>query len=441
MTISKRQEQWLNIAEEIPKCTSSTMMKAREKAKNILAQLPLPRYGSEHYKRFDVDTFLEHSWEIDTLATKGIVVNPLDFQCHTMTDDAIQCRYIGGKFYLLQDLPADTAFYIGSFSDFEQRYPQIASRYLFSMASLQKDPLAALNMLFSDDILVIYTPKGIKIDRPIHLVQYTGLTEGREQIGFPHTIVIAEEESEIRLLSCDHSIHKGRYAKLGLIEIYAEEGSRVEYYDVEESLEGTERLHNVHIHQAKKSNVLIESITIQNGSTRNNFYCDLAGEEAILDIDGLCILDGEQKADNWSEILHSVPNCTSDELFKYTVNDRAVGNFSGKIYVAKDAQKTAAYQNNRNLILSKTGKMFSKPQLEIYADDVRCSHGMTTGELSEDALFYLLQRGIPITEARLMLTIAFMSDVLAHIRLDSLRERLAEVVANRFRGIPFYCQK
>lgn len=115
-------------------------------------------------------------------------------------------------------------------------------------------------------------------------------------------------------------------------------------------------MHNVHIHQASKSNVLIESLTPQNGKTCNNFYCDLAGEEAVLDIDGLCILDGEQKADNWSEIRHSVPHCTSDELFKYTVNDRAVGSFSGKIYVAKDAQKTTAYQNNRNLVLSKMAR-------------------------------------------------------------------------------------
>ena len=148
----------------------------------------------------------------------------------------------------------------------------------------------------------------------------------------------------------------------------------------------------------------------------------------------MSILDKEQQLDTYSHITHAVPYCTSNELFKNVLDDHAVGAFSGRILVKEDAQKTAAYQTNRNLCATREARMYSKPQLEIYADDVKCSHGMTTGQLDETALFYMQSRGIPRDEARMLLSVAVTADVIDYVRLDALKDRLHKLVEKRFRG-------
>jgi Fe-S cluster assembly protein SufD len=166
----------------------------------------------------------------------------------------------------------------------------------------------------------------------------------------------------------------------------------------------------------------------------------LEGAKAETHLLGMAIMDNQQKIDNFTLINHHVPDCHSNELFKYVLDDEAVGAFSGRIIVAQDAQKTQAYQNNSNLLGSSDCRMFSKPQLEIYADDVKCSHGMTTGQLDETALFYMRSRGIPKEEAVLLLKFAFTNDVIRGIRLENLRDRLKLLVEKRFRGELITCQ-
>ena len=168
--------------------------------------------------------------------------------------------------------------------------------------------------------------------------------------------------------------------------------------------------------------------------TRNNYYINLKGEGAEAILAGMAIADKEQQVDTYSHITHAVPHCTSNELIKYVLNDRAIGAFSGRILVKEGADKTEAYQTNRNLCATREARMYSKPQLEIYADDVKCSHGMTTGQLDENALFYMQSRGIPLDEARMLLSVAFTSDVIEHVRVDALKDRLHKLVEKRFRG-------
>ena len=178
----------------------------------------------------------------------------------------------------------------------------------------------------------------------------------------------------------------------------------------------------------------MNGITLTNGLTRNNYYVELDGAHATTSLCGMSVLDKEQQLDTYSLITHTAPNCVSDELFKYVLNDHAVGAFSGRILVKEGAEKTEAYQSNRNLCATREAHMYSKPQLEIYADDVKCSHGMTTGQLDENALFYMRSRGIPLEEARMLLSVAFMADVIEHVRLDALKDRLHKLVEKRFRG-------
>lgn len=411
----------------------------RGEALELLNREGLPMTGSEDYKRFDLTGIVE--------------------QEHTMPFEApIKLEEYQGKKHctltglqsnshclLVEEQPLadnnEPGVFFGALKEFEAKYPGVAEKYLGTMPSVRKDALSAYNTLLSQTVTVLYITKGTIIEDAIHMVRLSGFEEGSNRWSSPRLLIIAEEGSQARLLSCDHAKGTASFVSNTVVEIYAEKDSRFEFYDLEDTSSSSIRLQTLHVSQEENSYVDIHSLTIQNGKTRNNFFADLKGAHAELYLNGICILDDEQKADNYSFIRHSVSGCHSDETFKYTLNDNAVGSFSGKIYVALDAQQTTAYQNNRNLLLSPKAKMYSKPHLEIYADDVKCSHGMTTGELDNNALFYMQQRGIPFVEAKLLLTIAFMSEVLEKIQLVPLRERLIQAVENRYRGLPGFCHK
>ena len=217
-------------------------------------------------------------------------------------------------------------------------------------------------------------------------------------------------------------------------EIYAGKNSVFDFYDMEESTLTTTRVASTFVRQEAGSNVLVNGITLHNGVTRNNYYITLMGENAETNLCGMAIADRKESVDNYTFIDHAVPFCHSNELFKYVIDDDAQGSFSGRILVRTDAQKTVAYQSNKNLCVTPEARMFTKPQLEIYADDVKCSHGATVGQLDQNALFYLRSRGISESEAKMLLMFAFTNDVIENIRLDALKDRLRQLVEKRFRG-------
>ncbi|MDN4753290.1 Fe-S cluster assembly protein SufD [Porphyromonadaceae bacterium W3.11] len=423
---------------EITTHSPDLLNKYRSEAIKELENDGLPRYRNEDYQRFKIDQEIDQD-RSQHQVQKDSNLNLAPFSCRLTYPDTIQCFIIEGKVFTPNK---GDNFFIGSISEFEETYPGIAEKYYNKILHEDNDRISSLNTLFATDALVYYIPKGVKQSKPIHLIHYPNSEVENENspLSFPRILWIAEEDSKSSLLLCDHAT-KDQSTYIGVMEVYAEKNAELQYYNIEETSTDSLRIFNTHIHQNENSTVLVDNMTIKNGKTRNNFYCNLHGKDAHLDLDGLGILDDEQLLDNWSIIRHHVPSCHSDELFKYTINDKAVGSFSGLIYVAPDAQKTLAYQNNKNLILADSAKMYSKPQLEIYADDVKCSHGMTTGELNESAIFYMQQRGIPYVEAKLLLTIAFMSDVLDKIDVEPLRDRLYTVIENRYRGLPGRCSK
>lgn len=442
MKRSKRKEAQLALAEkflslEPVQGAHPILEAARAEAREQLRKEGLPVYREEHYQYFKIDELLSREWKIES-SPRLTKAEAGEYSCRLTYPDARQNYLIGGR---VASSDQTEGFFAGSLSDFATLYPGVAEQYYGRMASAKRSRLTRLNTLFVEDAFVFYLPKGAKLEAPVHLIHYATIAGRDGVLTFPRVLVIAEEGAEGKLLLCDHDVLDTASAYVGVVEIYAEKGAKLQYYNIEESDSLSLRIMETHIHQEEDSHVLVDNITVHNGRTRNNYFCDLAGDRAHLDLDGLGVLDDEKVLDNWSEIRHSVPNCTSDELFKYSMNDVAVGSFSGMIYVARDAQKTQAFQNNRNLLLSDTAKMFSKPQLEIYADDVKCSHGMTTGELDEQAIFYMQQRGIPRMEARLILTVAFMADVLDKIEYEPLRKRLIGTFDNRYRGLPATCKQ
>lgn len=327
--------------------------------------------------------------------------------------------------------------FVGSLKQFAEQKADIFRKYYGQIANVNSNTIAAFNTMFVQDGFVIYVPKGVILEKPIQLInilksEYDSLVNRR-------ILIIAEDDAQVKLLICDHTVDDAHFLATQVTEIFAGRNTIIDYYDLEENSDKVTRLTATYVHQAESSNVLVNNMTLNCGITRNNYHVKLDGQHAEAYVCGMVIADRKQYVDNFAFLDHAKPNCQSTQLFKYVLQDEAVGSFCGRILVEKDAQKTMAYQTNNNLCSSPTTHMYSKPQLEIYADDVKCSHGLTTGQLDEEALFYLRSRGISEEAARLLLMQAFTSDVLEHVRIDRLKERLLDLVEKRFKGESARC--
>lgn len=219
-----------------------------------------------------------------------------------------------------------------------------------------------------------------------------------------------------------------------MIEAYVGENAGLDLYCLEETHAKNVRVSNVFISQQANSRVNHNVITLHNGTTRNRTDLAFEGEGAECNLAGCVIADKDQHVDNNTLIDHKVGHCTSNELYKYVLDENAVGAFAGKVLVRHGAQHTTSQETNQNLCTTKTARMFTQPMLEIYADDVKCAHGSTVGQLNDAALFYMQQRGISKKEAKLLLEFAFINEVIDHMKLEPLRDRLHYLVEKRFRG-------
>jgi len=417
-------------------CTHSTpvMNALRDDALACFGQNGFPVYGTEDYQHTNVAELFAPDYGINLNRVK-IPVNPYDvFRCDVPNLSTALYFIVNDTFYDKEQpegiLPEGV--YVGGLKKFTELYPEKAEQYYGKAASIQKDGIIALNTFLVQDGFVIYVPENTVVDKPIQLVNI--FRSDVDTMANRRMLIILEKHAQAKLLVCDHTVDNVRFLGTQVVEIFAGEGAVFDYYDLEESGEQTTHFSSVHVKQEASSNVLVNGITLTNGISRNNYYIELNGEQAESTLCAMAILDKKQQVDTYSHITHAVPYCTSTELVKNVLNDEALAAFSGRILVKQDAQKTQAYQTNRNLCMTKEAHIFSKPQLEIYADDVKCSHGMTTGQLDENALFYMQSRGIPKEEARMLLSVAFTADVVDHVRLDILKDRLHKLVEKRFRG-------
>lgn len=411
----------------------------REKAFEALSGMVLPKEDSENYENIDLDSVLSPDYGIN-LSKIDIDVNPAaSFRC--------EVPHLSSSLFLtINDTLAETSgcrnalpegVVVGSLRSMAESAPALIVKYYGKLADMS-NPLVALDTMLVQDGLFLLVKKGVKVEKPIQLVNI--LQNGMPLMAVRRILIIMEEDSEAKLLVCDHTQNPDLdFLALSTVEIFAGKGSHLDFYDLEESTERTSRLSALYLEQEEGSNVLIDGITLFNGTTRNEYYCSFKGEHSELHLLGMGIEDRQRVLSNFSRIEHTAKNCNSNELFKYVVDDEARGAFTGLIYVAPGAEKTEAYQSNRNLVGSDEARMFSKPQLEIYNDDVKCSHGTATGQLDELQLFYMRTRGLDEATARLLLKQAFMADVVEGVRLPSLKDRLHHLVERRFSGEQSSC--
>ena len=314
------------------------------------------------------------------------------------------------------------------------RNHDLLNRYLTKYAPFEKDAFMALNTAFLRSGIFIRIPEFAVIENPIHILNIAAF-DGTVYQTHPRTLVTASKGSQARIVESYQHLSGGVYFNNAVTEIVLEDDAIVDHYKIQiESIEAF-RINNTFVHLGRNSVYNSLSVDLGGRLVRNNIKVRLNDIHGETNLYGFYLADGKQHIDNHTLIDHAQPHCNSNELYKGMLSDKARAVFSGTILVRQDAQKTNAFQSNKNLLLSEEAEVDSRPQLKIFADDVRCTHGATVGQLNEEALFYLQQRGIGKDQAQIMLRFAFAKEIIEKIKPEGLREAIGQIVSERLKKI------
>lgn len=406
----------------------------RDAAFESFKKLGFPTKKVERYKYTDVPALFEPDYGLN-LNRLEIPVDPYEaFRCD-VPNLSTSLYFVVNDSFCDKALPKKElpeGIIIGSLKKFAEEQPDLVAKYYGKLAKSEEDGITALNTMLAQDGLLVYVPKGVVADKAVQVINI--LRSDVDLMVNRRVLIIVEERAEIKLLFCDHAADDKRFLTTQVIEAYVGDNASLDLYCLEETHAKNVRVSNVFIQQQANSRVNHNIITLHNGVTRNRTDLVFEGEGGECNLSGCVIADKNQHVDNNTLIDHKVGRCQSHELYKYVLDDDAVGAFAGRVLVRHGAQKTTSQETNQNLCAAKTARMFTQPMLEIYADDVKCAHGSTVGQLNDAALFYMQQRGISRKEAKLLLEFAFINEVIDQMQLEPLRDRLHYLVEKRFRG-------
>ncbi|HEY9544213.1 Fe-S cluster assembly protein SufD [Prevotella sp.] len=406
----------------------------RDKAFDDFKAKGFPSRKVERYKYTDMGKLFEPDYGLN-LNRLEIPVNPYHaFKCDVPNLSTSLYFVINDSFYK-KSLPQahfPEGVIVDSLSHVAVEKPDFIEKYYAKIAKTDDDSITALNTMLAQDGLLVYVPRNVKVDRTIQVINI--LRSDVDLMVNRRVLIILEQGAEAKFLFCDHASDDHQFLATQVIEAYVGDNANLELNCLEETHYKNVRISNVYIEQQANSRVNHNVITLHNGVTRNRLDLLFKGEGAECYCNGCVIADKQQHVDNNTLIDHQVPHCTSNQLYKYVLDDDATGAFAGRILVRHDAQKTISQETNQNLVASNTARMYTQPMLEIYADDVKCAHGSTVGQLNDAAMFYMRQRGISEKEAKLLLEFAFVNEVIDQMELEPLRDRLHYLVEKRFRG-------
>jgi len=420
---------------------SKDIQSAKEQAfKNFLKQ-GMPNTKSENWRFTDISKILlnnyEHCW---VPSSENIDIEKL-FQCDLPEMDTYTViQYNGWFLSRTSDLNVlDNGTIIGSLHKAMQKYPEIFEKHFGRYTDCEKNPLEALNTAFSLDGVFIYVPDNVTLEKPIQIINI--INTEVNTIVQPRNLFIAGKNSKLTLVHCDHSlIHKLSFIN-SVTEIFIDDNAFVDHYKMQNKDADSALFTTINAHIEKNARLSTNTVVLNGGLIRNNIKVKLNGQNAEADLKGLYLVDKKQHVDNQIFVEHAASHCYSNQLYKGIIDDEARAVFNGRILVQKDSQKTNAYQANNNILLTDNAQVNSQPQLEIYADDVKCSHGSTVGQLDPEAMFYLRSRGICEHSARMLLMYAFASDVVDKIAIEPLRNRMDNLVSKRLKGELSICDQ
>ena len=385
----------------------------------------------------------EEAWKYTSL--NSVLKN--DFSVFPKHENAIEFSDV--KKYFLHEIDTYKVVFIdGVFSSFlsatthdgldvclmssaltKPKYKMVIDAYYHQIAN-KEESLTALNTAFATEGAFIHIPKSKVVDKPIEIMYFTTGVESALLVQ-PRNLIVVGENSHVQIIERHQCIEGNPVLTNSVTEVFAQKRAIVDYYKIQNDVLTANLVDNTYISQKQESHVSVHTFSFGGNLTRNNLNFYHFGERIDSTLKGITIIGHKQHVDHFTLVNHATPNCESHQNYKTIIADSATGVFNGKIYVEKEAQKTDAFQQNNNILIGDKATINAKPQLEIFADDVKCSHGCTIGQLDETALFYMQQRGIPQKEAKALLMYAFSNDVIESIKIPELKQRITKIIATK----------
>ena len=403
--------------------------KIRSEAFQNFEDLGFPTKKLEAWKYTSLNSVLNEDYSL--FPSKEVAVNLADVKKYFIHDiDTYKVVFVDGKYSSFLSETTHEAFDVCLMSSAltKPKYKAVIENYFNKVA--KQDNLTSLNTAFAKEGAYIYIPKNTEVEKPIQIINFTTGSEAATMIQ-PRNLIVAEQNAHVQIIERHQSLTKNAVLTNSVTEVFADRHATVDYYKIQNDEVTASLVDNTYIEQQSESTVSVHTFSFGGKITRNNLNFYQKGEHINSILKGITILEGKQHVDHHTLVHHIEPNCESHQDYKGIYNERSTGVFNGKVVVEKEAQKTNAYQQNNNVLVSDKATINAKPQLEIFADDVRCSHGCTIGQLDEQALFYMQQRGIPIKEARGLLMYAFANTVLESVKIPEIKSRITKIIANK----------
>jgi Fe-S cluster assembly protein SufD len=401
----------------------------REQAMESFYKQGIPTRKQEEYKYTRVDLMLKGEFNFSTNKNcSDSQIEPLKFLKDAYVVVIENGIFIEGSSNL-QNLPEGLT--ICSLVDAVKSNSPVFEKHYAQYAEVNTDPFIALNTAMTKDGVFIHVAKNVVIEKPIHIVHLS--TAFENTIIHPRNLIVVDENAQAKIIESFETVDsKAKVFSNALTEIVVDQQAIVDHYKIQDESELGYLMNTTQVIQQKQSVFSTHTFTLSGSFVRNNLTLVLDDEYIESHLNGLYLTAGDQVVDNHTVVDHRKPNCNSNELYKGIIDGKSTATFNGKIFVKKDAQKTNAFQSNKNILLSETGTINTKPQLEIYADDVKCSHGSTTGKLDADKIFYLRARGLSTESAKKLLMHAFASEVVNTIKIEALREYIKGKISTKF---------
>jgi Fe-S cluster assembly protein SufD len=401
----------------------------RDNAMESFHKQGIPTRKHEEYKYTRVDLMLKGEFNFSTNKNcSDEQIEPLKFLKDAYVVVIENSVFVEGLSNL-QQLPEGLT--ICSLVDAEKSNSAVFEKHYGQYADINADPFIALNTAMTKDGVFIHIAKNAIIEKPIHVIHVS--TSSENTIIHPRNLIVIDENAQAKIIESFETVATtAKTVSNALTEIVVDKHAIVDHYQIQDKKELGYLVNTTQVIQQRQSVFSTHTFTLSGSLVRNNLTLVLDDEHIESHLNGLYLTDGNQVVDNHTVVDHRKPNCNSNELYKGIIEGKSTATFNGKIFVRKDAQKTNAFQSNKNILLSQAGTINTKPQLEIYADDVKCSHGSTTGKLDEAKIFYLRARGISIANAKKLLMHAFASEVVNTIKIEALREYVEGKISKTF---------
>ncbi len=420
--------------ETLSQGSSPILNRMREVSIKRFAQTGIPDFRSEDYKYTNLKPAFEKNYRHELVRETGLINLNEVYKSNIPQLDAHLVFLVNGWFYSGNNPGAELpkGVVLGSLEQITNDRPELLENYMNRQAGLSNDPFVALNTAFAKDGFFLFVPNGVLIEKPVQVINL--LSSDENLMATQRNLIIAEAGSQVKVVVCDFTLSASSFLYNTVAEIFAGEDSLVDVYTIQNLNNQSTSINSAFCRQQRNSNLVTGIVSLHGGLIRNNLKVTFSGEHAEANVNGISFTDQKQHVDNNTLIEHSSPNCLSNQIYKNILDDESTGAFAGRIHVARDAQQTNAFQRNNNVLLSDKARMQTKPQLIIDADDVKCSHGATVGQINEEALFFLRARGIGEKDARMMLMNAFAHEVILKINLEPLRDQIDELIEKRLNG-------